>query len=307
MIMRCDLASRTLIASMAILAIASLVILAPPASADKPVVPDEPTVTDYTIYGFVYNVSDQVNIPMENVKVQLLDAEKSIVFVTYTDANGRFEFTYTEGQGKYLAFEYTGYTVRSLPDSMELYAEDMFSFDLTGIEPDQDGKYALTTADDAYHTIGMRATNGILFGYVKGIKGSNTFDIENAEVTVVSDTGQSYKTSTNSDGYFEMKDIPYGTYTVRASCNGFGTSEPVQASTADTTGIVISLVENEFGIGILGGLDAPHAMMVIGILIIGAIILLTLIAVHRSRTPGSDIVIVNDMEELEEEEGLNRP
>ena len=42
-------------------------------------------------------------------------------------------------------------------------------------------------------------------------------------------------------------------------------------------------------------------------LIIGAIILLTLIAVHRSRTPGSDIVIVNDMEELEEEEGLNRP
>ena len=48
-------------------------------------------------------------------------------------------------------------------------------------------------------------------------------------------------------------------------------------------------------------------MMVIGILIIGAIILLTLIAVHRSRTPGSDIVIVNDMEELEEEEGLNRP
>ena len=115
MIMRCDLASRTLIASMAILAIASLIILAPPVSADKPVVPDEPTVTDYTIYGFVYNVSDQVNIPMENVKVQLLDAEKSIVFVTYTDANGRFEFTYTEGQGKYLAFEYTGYTVRSLP------------------------------------------------------------------------------------------------------------------------------------------------------------------------------------------------
>ena len=229
MIMRCDLASRTLIASMAILAIASLVILAPPTSADKPVVPDEPTVTDYTIYGFVYNVSDQVNIPMENVKVKLLDAG----FVTYTDANGRFEFTYTEGQGKYLAFEYTGYTVRSLPDSMELYAEDVFSFDLTGIEPDQDGKYALTTADDAYHTIGMRATNGILFGYVKGIKGSNTFDIENAEVTMVSDTGQSYKTSTNSDGYFEMKDIPYGTYTVRASCNGFGTSEPIRRYDGD--------------------------------------------------------------------------
>ena len=307
--MKCDLAARTFIVSMAILAIASLVLLSPSVSADKPTDPVDPpvVVTDITIYGYVYNVSDQINIPLEGATVKLLDNSREAIQTTATDSDGRFEFTYTPGQAAYLFFEYTGYTVRSLPDSMSYYTENVFSFDLNGIVPDDSGKYALTTAADAFHAIGMRATNGILFGYVEGTRGNETFPIENAEVTVTSATGQSYRTHTNSDGYFELVDIPYGTYSVRASCNGFASSESVDVSTADGMSIGISLVENEFGIGILGGLDAPHAMMVIGIAIIGISILLSLIAIHRSKKPGSDIVIINDMDGLEEEEGLNRP
>lgn len=305
--MRCGIASRTLIASMAILAIASLM-LAPSASAeDPPVWEDPPVVVEATIYGYVYDVSDQLNIPMEGATVQLMDERTEVLQSTSTDSEGRFEFTYTVGEAKYLAFEYTGYTVRSLPDSMSYYTEDIFSFDLEGINPDADGKYALTTTADAFHSIGMRATNGILFGYVMGTDGGDTFPIENADVTVTSITGQSYWARTNSDGYFELRDIPYGTYSLRVSCNGFASSEPIEASTGDGTSMRIVLVENEFGIGILGGLDAPHAMMVVGMAVIGIVILLTLTAIHRSRRPESDIVILNDVDELEDEDGFNRP
>ena len=42
--------------------------------------------------------------------------------------------------------------------------------------------------------------------------------------------------------------------------------------------------------------------MVIGLIIIGVILLFSMLAIHRSKRPESEIVIINDVEALEGEE-----
>lgn len=268
-------------------------------SGDDPQ-PDPEPATDVTAYGYVLNISNAANIPLAGVSVKLLSTSYEEIGTTVTDENGRFEFTFEKDAGKYLTFTLQGYTVRSLPEHLDLSDDDLVSFDLADDLLDDDGKYAFSRSGDTTHVVGMSITSSLLFGTVLGTNGGNPFSVEGARVVAVSSTGQTYSAWTNPEGYFEV-DVLYGSYSVYVQCNGFKTSETVTAST-DGTSIVVTLVENDFGIGILGGLDAPHALMVIGLIVIGVILLFSMLAIHRSRRPESGIVIVNDVEALEGEE-----
>ena len=306
-----------LLATIVALAVLAIALAANPVCANgdgdapEPEPVPEPEMT--TIYGYVYNFSDEGNVPLEGVSVKLLDASSATIGTCTTDSGGRFEFTFETGQGTYLSFEMNGFTVRTLPGSWmsSVPEKQYYSFDLSLAPKDADGNYALSSEGDELHIIGMRATNTLIYGYVHGVRGDEVFPIENARVTLRSSTGQSIEAGTNAEGYFEA-DVPYGTYELRVSCNGFRSSEPITVTEEEPGPVDVSLTENEFGIGILGGVDAPHAMMIIGVMIIGAILLFSILAIHRSKRPESEIVIVNDVDDLDEEieeeaKGLNRP
>lgn len=268
-------------------------------SGDDPQ-PDPEPVTEVTAYGYVLNISNAANIPLEGVVVKLLNTSYEQIGTTVTDDNGRFEFTFEKAEGGYLSFTLQGYTVRSLPEHMTPADDEFVSFELTDDLLDDDGNYAFSKSGDTTHGVGMSITSSLLFGTVLGTNGGDPFSVEGARVVAVSSTGQTYSAWTSSEGYFEI-DVLYGSYSVYVQCNGFKTSDTITAST-DGSSIVVTLVENDFGIGILGGLDAPHALMVIGLIIIGVILLFSMLAIHRSKRPESEIVIINDVEALEEEE-----
>ena len=136
---------------------------APPSGED----PVEPVTSEVTAYGFIANLSDQEeNTPLQGVQVTLYDSDKNVVQVTSgtnpvkTDANGRFEFTFmhTEGDTYYMTFEYPGYTVRSLPDSMDMDSEGFVSFDPAETAVDSEGDYALSGERSSWPSPPARST-----------------------------------------------------------------------------------------------------------------------------------------------------
>lgn len=276
--------------------------------------PDPPETTVFTIYGFISNISDEDrNVPLEGATVSLLDGTSAVIETLTTGADGRFEFTYdtTENDATYLQFEMQGYTTRSLPDTMVPVSEtesNKVTFSLDEVTPDEDGKYRLSGDGYSVKAIGMAITNGTLFGIVKGTNGDKTFSIEGAIVRAVSSNGMQYTATTDPNGYFEMT-VPYGSYQVSSACNGFKTTEAATVSTSDSASIDIVMVENEFGIGFLGGLDVPHALMLIGLVFISLMILLMIVLIRKSREKDSEIVVINDLLELEEsdEDEFTRP
>ena len=194
---------------------------APPSGED----PVEPVTSEVTAYGFIANLSDQEeNTPLQGVQVTLYDSDKNVVQVTSgtnpvkTDANGRFEFTFmhTEGDTYYMTFEYPGYTVRSLPDSMDMDAEGFVSFDPAETAVDSEGDYALSGESGGLHAIVMAVTTGSVYGTVQGESGGETFALSGATVTIVSEDGMSYSASTGANGYFSI-DCPSGRYTMTVS------------------------------------------------------------------------------------------
>lgn len=255
-----------------------------------------------TFYGYVSNLSDEEgNKPLAGVTVILYtqDGESS----TTTDADGMFEFTmtYETGSDYYLRFEYSGYMVRSLPDqSMDLVENDYVKFEIHPDMQDEEGKYALTGPADGPHAIVMVITNGTIFGNVYRTDGS---PVAGADVTVVSGNGQSYVAKTDGNGYFSVE-CPYGEYTMTVSCRGFTTTEPMTVST--DYGHAYSMTLNEYSSNLIFGLDSAHSMMAIGIVLALAFVVVFTLAIRKSRSETSSIILVNDLKDSEEED-VRRP
>ena len=298
----------------AILAFAVLIpsITAIPADAarDEPTDPEPEVPTEYTIYGYVSNISaEEMNVPLAGVSVELLDGEGSLLSSAQTDADGRFEFTYSSESGAmYLRFELTGYMVRTLPGTMDTTDDNpdknLVTFDITRVTPDTDGRYALTGDGTSANAVGMALTQGTVYGTVRSSETGK--GIESATVIAQSPEGRQFTATTDSDGYFEMS-LPYGSYTLTVSCNGFSSSEKVQASTSDGTPARLEMTPNDFGIDFLGGLDVPHAMLIIGMVMIGVVLLGVLLLIRKSRMPDSGIVVIDDLSQYEDGDDLGRP
>ena len=270
--------------------------------------PEPPT--EYTIYGYVSNISGQErNVPLADVLVELLDADMGVLASTHTDDSGRFEFTYAADSGAaYIHFELTGYMIRTLPETMATVEgssdKNIVSFDISGVNPDEEGKYALTGDGSSANPVAMALTEGTVYGTVRSSETGR--GIEGATVIAQTPEGRQYTATTDADGYFEMM-LPYGSYVLTASCNGFSSSEEIAASTSNGTPVRLEISPNDFGIDFLGGLDMPHAMLALGMVLTGAVLLAVLLLIRKSRMPDSGIVVVDDISQYEEEDEIERP
>lgn len=265
--------------------------------------------TSITVYGYVSNISDEEgNVPLPGVEVTLYSSDLSEIGTVLTDSDGMFEFTYTEDQSAaYLYFSYQGYTVRTLPNAITATnIDELYAFSIASITPDEDGRYRLTEDGTSEHPVGMAITYGVILGTVTNDDVDDPYAVAGATVTLTSTTGETFRTETDSEGRYSIS-VPYGTYTIVVSCSGFQDSDAIQANTYDEIPSDIRLRANEFGIGFLGGLDMPHAMMVLGLIMIGVMLLAVMTAYRKSSSGGTDVTIVNDLEDLDDEDRVERP
>lgn len=297
--------SRRAVALLVILAVAALM----PFFSDADTAGDATAFADndVTVYGYVANLSDQErNGPLPDVNVTLyLATGTSLTSIgsTVTDSEGRFEFTFAyDSEADYcLFFDYSGYTVRSLPDiRLTLDEEGYVHFTLDdSMRPDAaDEPYVYALTGDAYgsHAIGMVVTTGIIYGTVTGDDSGKTFPLGGATVTVVSSEGMSYSTVTNGSGYFSIE-CPYGIYTLTAWCNGFSGSEAVMAESGAMTSYTVVLKQNSPTQFL--GMDIAHATLVMGLLILALFILATMALHHRISKKDAEPILLNDLADLE--------
>ena len=230
----------------------------------------------------------------------LYDSDKNIVEPSAgtnpvkTDSAGRFEFTFLHADGDtyYLTFEYPGYMVRSLPDSMDMDDDGFVSFDPAQSAVDDEGRYAMSGEAGGLHAIVMAVTTGSLSG---------------ATITVVSEDGVSQTTKSGSNGYFVFEDCPFGTYTLTVSCRGFQSSEPITVESGSGTAYGVTLVQNNPSF--LFGMDIAHSMMIVGLVMLALILVIVTWAHARSKGGDSEPILMNDLDEIAQQDGdeLRRP
>lgn len=296
-----------LIALMVIMALSIPILSEHSEAADS-----DPVVEERTVYGYVTNLSDQEeNTPLESVVVTLYSgsgSDRVMIDSCSTDGTGRFEFTfqYSSDQSYFLKFDYPGYTVRALPDSMNMDGENMVSFEMSSDMIDAEGKYALTETADSLHAIVMVITTGSVYGVVFGDHDGTTFELSGATVTIMSENGQSYSAQTNDSGYFIIE-CPYGSYILTVRCNGFQTSESIQVESGQNTPYTVVLVQNTSVV--FANIDAAHATMIIAAAIFAAMLLVAVMIHLRTRKGDRDPIFINDLESLteQEEDDVKRP
>ncbi len=271
-------------------ALLAVPMLAPPAAAAD----EGDTVS---VYGYVSDISNSDgNVPLAGVSVTLLDVSRLPVATVVTGDDGRFEFTFTYTGAVYLDFDYGGYTVRTVPGSdMYQLGESLVGFTLDGLTPDSDGKYALSGDGYSPSAFGMAATEGYVYGFVYGYQGDDAVALDGAVVTIVSSSGRTYTATTDRDGWFEAS-VEYGSCTVSVSCSGFKGSGSFEADTNDASALYVYLEEREGGIL---GLDTPHELMVLGLIVIGIVLLGVYILLWRSKGSDSGVTVVDDLEDEE--------
>ena len=278
--------------------------------------PVEPAEREVTAYGYIANLSDQEeNTPLQDVQVTLYDSDKNIVEPSAgtnpvkTDSAGRFEFTFLHADGDtyYLTFEYPGYMVRSLPDSMDMDDDGFVSFDPAQSAVDDEGRYAMSGEAGGLHAIVMAVTTGIIYGTIQGFSDGETFSLSGATITVVSEDGVSQTTKSGSNGYFVFEDCPFGTYTLTVSCRGFQSSEPITVESGSGTAYGVTLVQNNPSF--LFGMDIAHSMMVVGLVMLALILVIVTWAHARSKGGDSEPILMNDLDEIAQQDGdeLRRP
>ena len=263
---------------------------------DEPVEPVEPTAI--TICGFVGDVSTEGNIPLNGVVVQLLDSNRKIIDTCITGEksleDGEFRFTYKNGEGKYLSFSIEGYTARTWPITMNMVDDNLLSFSIEGLTPDEEGCYELTSSMTEGSFVAMRMTTAHIMGYVKDKNGN---PLNGAQVTLKSSDDRITTGTTDSNGYFEIS-CYYGTYTIQVSCNGFEKSDSVTVSTTDPAPTIVMTEKIHT---MLWGLDTAHTMELIGILVVALSFIVISLIYRRSQSEDSEIVFINDLDDDDEE------
>jgi len=265
---------------------------------------DDPEPASVTVYGYVGDVSNEMgNIPLDGVLVRVVNHDGDILAesITGTDEPGKFILTYGSGDNpSAMMFTKEGYTVRTWPEGVfEKVETDLFTYDYSGITPDEDGSYRLTSDVSGGSFMGMGLTEGHIFGNVYSEDGRG---LSGAKVSITSSDGQMFSTTAGSNGHFDIQAY-FGTYTMEVTCKGFQDSGKIEVSTQSPS-VVVTLKEKDHTL--FFGLDLPHTLEVIGIVIAILVLLVVAVSHARSKRGKSWITIVNDLDQQDEEDEYRR-
>ena len=280
-------------AAIAMLFVLSAFLLPASVSAD-------PSLGTVTVYGYLGDVSNEEgNVPLDGVNVTFLDSAKNELGSCITGDGGepgRFQCSFPSGMAVYVKFDMQGYTVRTWPNNFSGTPEsNLLSFSFSSTPVDTDGKYRLTGDVSSGTFIAMSITEAHIYGHVDDGSGNM---IKGAHVRLTSSEGRVYSATTDGDGYFDTK-VYWGVYSMVVSCTGFHSSDPIEVSTSGPM-VLVSLSERDNTL--FFGLDLPHTLEAIGLMVAALILALVLVIVYRQRSGHSLITIVNDIEDDDADE-----
>ncbi|MBR2254870.1 MAG: carboxypeptidase regulatory-like domain-containing protein [Candidatus Methanomethylophilaceae archaeon] len=283
-------------AGQAAVAVLIVIVMAPLALA--PVCAEDESVS---IYGYVADLSyEKGDTPLFGVTVSVLNSLRESIAVSETTADGRFDLTYDRSVGRYLYFEKTGYILTKAPINLEISSDNTLTLDYSTAITDSDGKLRITTSVSGQSPIGMDVAQTSITGVVMSVVDGDSSPMSDATVTIKDSNGVVQTLITDSDGRFSI-DCDAGLYEVSVEKKGFEefTQSDVVAS-VDPSPLQISMYPRSHGN--LWGVDTPHALELIGIVVIAILIVSCFFLYRAAKTTNTGLVLVNDLEDEERDQ-----
>ncbi len=134
----------------------------------------------------------------------------------------------------------------------------------------------------------------LLEGFVMGDVDGTVTALQGAEVRADAGGNASYRTYTDSKGYFSIE-CDAGTYSVTVKYPEFETVVVSDVSVPDTLNVTMNPRISD----VAWGLDTPHALEVSAILVLMAILAAGMITYALAKGKNSKIQMVNDLEDPE--------
>jgi hypothetical protein len=253
--------------------------------------PDDPPTDSVTkLHGCIYD------IPALEERVVIAD----IYVITWispdreyqrvlTDVNGEFTVDFNENV-KYISFFKSEYTVKGWCSELKSVGENAGLFQIALRDSSQvDGVHELY--DDSGFTVLVSRTNASIFGTIQTVIDGETTAVRGATVSVT-DGRISLSTVTDSTGFFTLNLSSGVEYSLTVTCGGFD-SYMILGLIPSEEPISINLVQksNDFFLG----MNLPHMLTLVGIVIIVIVSLVALILVRRP-TSEDGLHTVNDLQ-----------
>ena len=153
---------------------------------------------------------------------------------------------------------------------------------------------AVALALSAAPSVSAEDEGMLLEGFVTGDVDGTVTALQGAEIRADAGGNSSYKTYTDSKGYFSIECDP-GTYSVTVKYPEFETVIISDVSVPDTLNVTMSPRISD----VAWGLDTPHALEVTAILVLMAILAVGMITYALAKGKDSKIQMVNDLEDPE--------
>ena len=253
--------------------------------------------TEYHIQGYV-GVPSVESTPLEGVTVTVEDGRGSEYNSSVvTDSSGFFNITTTSNTGLAISFDITGYTISSFPGIPLPRGTTSVPLDLTKFAYNSTNQtYTITGNVDNGQCVMMVNTEGKITGRVTYSDGP----VKDATVTFTPVSGgSSFSTGTDNGGYYSGS-LPTGLYYLTVSRQGFDPSDSYQVNiTEGQVATTQDIMMKKANIGTHFGMDTPHILMLIGV-VVGILMAVATWFLRKRLNGPNRVEIFDDNEDNEE-------
>ena len=200
------------------------------------------------------------------------------------------------GSSYYISFSCEGYNIVHTSACLDPYATSTlttdYAYEIISWPEPVGYVYQITSSADGTDCIGVYST----YGNITGTVTEGSYRISGARVDILGkDTDNIINTAFTKNGTFTITNCPTGTYDVKVTMEGYETYETEITVLADPVinTIYIQMISTSSG-GILG-IDLPHFLMIVGGVVAGILVIVSV--VYRVRMRKDRVPVVYDDDE----------
>lgn len=243
---------------------------------------------DIVISGIVLEFNEAgVMVPLEGASIKVNDEDKGT-----TDEDGMFTAMFEMRESNKLSINLTGYKVNVGGINGVLSGSDgVYVLNLNDAVKNTDGEYIVS---DAAHPLILNKMSVVFSGTIT--RNSDGDVLPGAEITLISTEGRKIVTRSDENGRYSVE-CGYGNYTLTVECNGYQKHGPVNVSANQPVNNIVMQAHDS---SLFFGLDLPHSLMALGIVVFGLVLLLAAISHFISKKGIGDITTDTDLGDSEE-------
>ncbi|MFA6804053.1 MAG: carboxypeptidase-like regulatory domain-containing protein [Candidatus Methanomethylophilaceae archaeon] len=256
-----------------------------------------PDTGGFTIKGYVKEGGALFNNDDAYMVLIIRGTETGEVKQSVEITNGYFEFTNVPlGVAYYISLNCPKYSIEYTPGKyISEYSTTISSdiaYQIINWPTPSNNTYQITGSADGTQCIGVYST----YGKITGTVTEGSYRISGARVDILGkDTDNMISTAFTKNGTFTITNCPTGTYDVKVTMEGYETYETEITVLPDPVinTIYVQMVSAPSG-GIMG-IDLPHFLMIVGGVIAGILVIVSV--VYRVRMRKDRIPVVYDDDE----------